>query len=82
MMMYHTGKSQKPIACLYLSRVELPISTLSRILKVTQFHKTVSIMCEPGLPVRLMAQLGIHGSQVNVYIQQQDLTGKNNATMS
>ena len=37
--------------------VELPISTLSRILKVTQFHKVVSIICEPGLPVRLIARL-------------------------
>lgn len=51
--------------------VELPISTLSRILKVTQFHKSVQVVFEPGLPVRLMAQLGPHGSRVNVYIQQE-----------
>lgn len=50
--------------------VELPISTLARILKVTHFSKTVAIVCEPGLPVRLTAQLGSHGSEVSVYIQQ------------
>lgn len=36
------------------------------------------IICEPGLPVRLMAQLGTAGSQVNVYIQQDNSTGQNN----
>ena len=51
--------------------VELPISTLSRILKVTQFNKTVHIVCEPGLPVRLLAHLGARGSVVSVYIQPQ-----------
>lgn len=51
--------------------VELPISTLSRILKVTQLHKQVSIVCEPGLPVRLSAQMGGASSRVDVFIQQQ-----------
>jgi hypothetical protein len=50
--------------------VDLPINTLSRILKVTQFNKNVGVVCEPRLPVRLMARLGPHGSQVDVYIQQ------------
>lgn len=53
--------------------MELPINTLSRILKVTQFHKHVCVVCEPGLPVRLVAHIGDHGSQVNVYIQQHDI---------
>lgn len=51
--------------------VELSITTLSRILKVTQFHHNVAIVCEPGLPVRLTAQLGRYGSRVNVFIQQE-----------
>lgn len=50
--------------------VELPIGTLSRILKVTQFHKHVQIICEAGHPVCLRAQLGIHNSHVDVFIHQ------------
>jgi hypothetical protein len=51
--------------------VELSITTLSRILKVTQFHQNVTIVCEAGLPVRLTAQLGRCGSRVDVFIQQE-----------
>ena len=67
--------------------MELPISTLdtrgplpppcvppARILKVTQFHRTVSIVCETGLPVRLYAPIGGHQSHVNVYIQPEPST--------
>ena len=49
--------------------VELSISTLGRILKVTQFSPTVGIVCENGQPVRLNSQLGVHGSHVDVFIQ-------------
>ena len=51
--------------------VELSITTLSRILKVTQFHHNVAIVCEAGLPVRLTAHLGPCGSRVDVFIQQE-----------
>jgi hypothetical protein len=51
--------------------VELSITTLSRILKVTQFHHNVTIACEPGLPVRLTSQIGRCGSRVHVFIQQE-----------
>ena len=47
-----------------------------RILKVTQFNKHVHVVCETGLPVMLTAQLGTHGSQVSVYIQQEAGAGK------
>lgn len=49
--------------------VELNINTLSRILKVTQFHPYVRIVCEPGQPVLLKTPIGRHGSHVDVYIQ-------------
>lgn len=49
--------------------VELSISTLSRILKVTQFSPHVRIVCERGLPVRLQTAIGGHGSHVEVFIQ-------------
>ena len=49
--------------------VELSISTLSRILKVTHFSPHVCIVCEHGQPVRLQTQLGVHGSRVDVFIQ-------------
>jgi hypothetical protein len=49
--------------------VELSISTLGRILKVTQFSAHVRIVCENGQPVRLKTQLGSHGSRVDVFIQ-------------
>ena len=49
--------------------VELSISTLARILKVTQFNPHVDIVCESGQPVRLKTQLGGHGSYVDVFIQ-------------
>ena len=49
--------------------LELNISTLSRILKVTQFSQNVNIVCEVGLPVRLKTQIGRHGSRVDVFIQ-------------
>lgn len=54
--------------------IELPISTLSRIFKVTQFNRVVAVMCEPGLPVRFRAMIGSKGSCVNIYIQQQTST--------
>lgn len=54
--------------------VELSISTLSRVLKVTQFGQHVRVTCEPGLPVRLTAELGRCGSRVDVYIQQDSAT--------
>ena len=49
--------------------VELSISTLGRILKVTQFSPHVHIVCENGQPVRLKSQLGANGSHVDVFIQ-------------
>ena len=55
--------------------VELPMTTLARILKVTQFSKQVAIVCEPQLPMRLVAGIGRYGSEVNVYIQQQPPPG-------
>lgn len=51
------------------------MSTLARILKVTQFSKQVAIVCEPQLPMRLVARIGSWGSEVNVYIQQQPPNG-------
>lgn len=48
---------------------ELSIATLSRVLKVCQFNRMVSIVCEAGLPVRLHTKLGTHGSCADVYIQ-------------
>lgn len=50
--------------------VELNITTLGRILKVTQFGPTVSILCAPNLPVRLSAPIGDHG-RVDVFVQQE-----------
>jgi hypothetical protein len=49
--------------------VELSINTLSRILKVTQFHPHVRIVCESGQPVLLKTPIGRYGSHVDVYIQ-------------
>ena len=51
--------------------VELGIATLSRIQKITQFDATVSITCEPGLPIRLTAHLGLHGSRIDVFLEQE-----------
>jgi hypothetical protein len=51
--------------------VELSIATLSRVLKVTQFNRTVNVVCEPGLPVRLTSHLGRCGSCAHVFIQQE-----------
>ena len=59
--------------------IELSINTLARILKVTQFHPWVDIVCESGQPVRLKTQLGAHGSFVDVYIQP-DNAGTTNAS--
>jgi hypothetical protein len=49
--------------------VELSISTLSRVLKVTHFNQTVQIVCEVGLPVLLRTAIGAHGSAVDVFVQ-------------
>ena len=45
-----------------LQVVELSINTLARILKVTQFHAYVDIVCESGQPVRLKTKLGDKGA--------------------
>ena len=55
--------------------VELSISSLSRILKVTQFSPRVCIICEHGQPVRLQTRLGDHGSRVDVFIQPEPSSG-------
>ena len=49
--------------------VGLNIGTLGRILKVTHFNQRVRVVCETGRPVRLQADLGTHGSRVDVFIQ-------------
>lgn len=51
--------------------VELSITTLGRILKVTQFHPVVYIVCEAAMPVRISTQIGRHGSRVEVFIEQE-----------
>jgi hypothetical protein len=55
--------------------VELSINTLARILKVTQFHPWIEIMCQAGQPVRLKTQLGVQGSFADVYIQPDTVGG-------
>ena len=49
--------------------VQLNISTLGRILKVTQFHPVVRIVCDGGRPVRLSTNIGDAGSHIDIYIQ-------------
>jgi hypothetical protein len=50
--------------------MELNISTLSRIQKITQFNTVVLLSCESGLPVRLTSHLGETGSRIDVFVEQ------------
>ena len=49
--------------------VHLNIATLGRILKVTQFHPVVRIVCDAGRPVLFSTQLGTAGSRIDIYVQ-------------
>lgn len=50
--------------------MELSISTLGRIQKITQFSNTVYLSCEVGLPVRFMSPIGQKGSCIEVFLEQ------------
>ena len=49
--------------------VQLNISTIGWILKVTQFHPVVRIVCDGGRPVRLRTNIGDAGSHIDIFIQ-------------
>lgn len=51
--------------------IELSISTLGRILKITNLNPTINIICEAGLPVRFRSVIGSNHSTVDVFVEQE-----------